>query len=119
MFCSTSEAFRENIDQELTNRWNQILARQENLSEQEKENLSKNATRYGIHEISRQIFLFPNGSDEIREFHKELERKYGSDARSRKGNEIIFTTEQLLDSQTTCHSNWTLENLLCPLKNKI
>ena len=100
--CSKEGAFRENIDTKLTNKWNQILSTIPELTEAERQTMRSRTLEDGIHEIYRQILLFQHNHIQVRDFQKELESKYGRDTRSRKGNEIIFTTEQLLDSHISC-----------------
>ena len=55
----------------------------------------------GILQIYRQSLLFPL-LPYVKDFRIELEHRYGSDISARKGNEIILTTEQLLNSSPSC-----------------
>lgn len=100
--CSKAAAFREAIDTKLTNKWNQILSTISSLTEEERQTLRTKTQKHGIHEIYKQTLLFQQDHIQVRDFQKELENKYGRDTRSRKGNEIIFTTEQLLESHISC-----------------
>lgn len=77
------------------------------------------ASKEGIHEIHRQTSKFYHDHAQVRDFRKELEYKYGPDTRSRKGNEIIFTTEQLLESRTSCEPIMLSSNLSRHEKCKI
>jgi hypothetical protein len=72
------------------------------LTDEERNSMRLNASKEGIHEIYRQTSQFYHNYIQVRDFQKELENKYGRDTRSRKGNEIIFTTEQLLESRISC-----------------
>ena len=75
-------------------------------------------SREGIHEIYRQTSLFAAAHIQVRDFRQALENKYGGDARSRKGNEIIFTTEQLLHSRQSCEPlRVPSPSELCPMRN--
>ena len=100
--CSTKEAFRENIDSRLTSKWNQLLSSISTLTDVERNEMRSLSSKEGIYEIYRQTLLFARDHIQVRDFQKELENKYGRDTRSRKGNEIIFTTEQLLQSRQSC-----------------
>ncbi|CAF4625672.1 unnamed protein product [Rotaria sp. Silwood1] len=95
--CSNDEAFRENTDIKITKQWNQILSTIPILTENERKSMRLKVSKEGIHEIYRQTSKFYNNYIQVRDFQKSLENKYGYDTRSRKGNEIIFTTEQLLE----------------------
>ena len=100
--CSKENAFRENIDAKLTEKWNQILSSIPIITDDERSTLRDKASNEGIHEIYRQTTHFFDDFIQVRDFRQELENKYGRDTRSRKGNEIIFTTEQLLQSRISC-----------------
>ena len=100
--CSKESAFRENIDTKLINKWNQILSTIPSITDEERNAMRSQSIKDGIHEIYRQTTLFYQDYIQVRDFQKELEIKYGRDTRSRKGNEIIFTTEQLLESHISC-----------------
>lgn len=117
--CSSQEAFRENTDHKLILKWNQILSSIPVLDEDERNALRSEARKQGIHEIFRQTLAYAKDYIQVRDFQQELEKKYGRDTRSRKGNEIIFTTEQLLESRQSCEpivlSSST--NMLCPMQN--
>ncbi|UJR16762.1 hypothetical protein I4U23_003662 [Adineta vaga] len=116
--CSKDQSFRENTDTDLMNQWNQILATIPNLTDEERETMRLKATTQGIYEIYRQILLLAPDHIQVRNFQKQLENKYGGDVRSRKGNEIIFTTEQLLNSRKSCESKMSSndqdEIIRCP-----
>ncbi|UJR07769.1 hypothetical protein I4U23_012052 [Adineta vaga] len=110
--CSKDEAFRENIDTKLTKNWNQILSTIPILTENERNVLHLKVAKEGIHEIHRQASIYTHDYIQVRDFRQELEKKYGRDARSRKGNEIIFTTEQLLQSRISCESTILTNNFI-------
>jgi len=120
--CSKDNAFRENTDAKLTKKWNQILSTIPVLTENERNSMRLKVSTEGIHEIYRQISRFSNDYIQVRDFQKELENKYGHDIRSRKGNEIIFTTEQLLESRVSCEPIILSSNLApyaqCRLQNQ-
>ena len=102
--CSAEEAFRENTDKTLLNKWKDVLAALPLASEMREEYV-KNATRYGIGEIYRQNnalgTTYPN--KEIGELRRSMIEQYGEDEISlRKGREIIFTGEGLAASPLTC-----------------
>ncbi|CAM4833813.1 unnamed protein product [Rotaria magnacalcarata] len=122
VICSKDEAFRENTDTRLAKQWNQILSTISILTEAERNSMRLKASKEGIHEIYRQALMFHHDYIQVRDFQKELENKYGYDTRSRKGNEIIFTTEQLLKSSISCESNVFSINInhhiQCHVKNK-
>ena len=100
--CSNARAFRENVDVRLTTKWEHILSTIPILTDDERQSMRLNASEQGIHEIYRQTSMFYNDYIQVRDFRKELENKYGRDVQSRKGNEIVFTTEQLLQSRLFC-----------------
>lgn len=112
--CSNADAFRENVDTKLTRKWNQLLSSIPSLTEDERNAMRLRVNKDGIHEIYRQTSALADGFVQVRDFRRELESKYGRDARSRKGNEIIFTTEQLLQSRMACGTN-AVE--FCPMPN--
>jgi hypothetical protein len=68
----------------------------------------------GILEIYRQTLLFPLKSN-VNDFRLELEHRYGHDASTRKGDEIIFTTEQLLNSSPECSPSFVNANGECEM----
>jgi hypothetical protein len=119
--CSKDNAFRENTDAKLTKKWNQILSTIPILTENERNTMRIKVSKEGIHEIYRQTLEFVKNYIQVRDFQKELENKYGRDTRSRKGNEIIFTTEQLLESHLSCESTMLTTHLAshaqCPVHN--
>jgi hypothetical protein len=118
--CTKEDAFRENTDTKLTNKWNQILSTIPIITENERNSMRSKVLKEGIHEIYRQTSQFYNDYIQVRDFRKELENKYGRDTRSRKGNEIIFTTEQLLESRISCEPITLTNNLAhhaqCPIQ---
>jgi hypothetical protein len=120
--CSNDNAFRENTDTKLTKKWNQILSTIPILTDEERNLMRLNATKEGIHEIYKQTSQFYDNYIQVRDFRKELENKYGRDTRSRKGNEIIFTTEQLLESRISCEpiilTSHSTPHTQCSIKNK-
>lgn len=120
--CTKEDAFRENTDTKLTQKWNQILSTLPILTENERNSMRLKVSKEGIHEIYRQTTQFYDDYIQVRDFRKELETKYGRDTRSRKGNEIIFTTEQLLDSRISCEpiilTNSLEHRIQCPIQNR-
>jgi hypothetical protein len=120
--CSKDDAFRENTDGKLTKKWNQILSTIPIITEVERSSMRSKVSTEGIHEIYRQTSKYYNDFIQVRDFRQELENKYGRDARSRKGNEIIFTTEQLLDSGKSCEpiivSSSLMQHAQCPIQNQ-
>ncbi|CAF3822393.1 unnamed protein product [Rotaria sordida] len=102
--CSKEDAFRENTDKKLLDKWKKVLMTIPtvwNVDEQ----YMKNATKYGIGEINRQAKELEamGHKEKIKEFHETMIKQYGEDELSvRKGREIIFTTKGLLDSPLTC-----------------
>lgn len=110
--CSKEDAFRENTDTKLTKKWNQILSTIPILTENERNSMRLKASKEGIHEIYRQSSIYYDNYIQVRDFRNELENKYGHDTRSRKGNEIIFTTEQLLESRVSCEPIILTSNLV-------
>ncbi len=102
--CSKEDAFRENTDKKLLDKWKQILITIPTISNVD-EQYMKNATKYGIAEIDRQVKELEKAGykDKIKEFHNYMIKQYGQDDLSvRKGREIIFTTKGLLNSPLTC-----------------
>lgn len=120
--CAKDEAFRENTDTKLTKQWNQILLTIPILTDDERNSMRLKASKEGIHEIYRQASKFYKDYIQVQDFLNKLKHKYGNDTRSRKGNEIIFTTEQLLESKISCeiniHSNNLIHHVQCPMQNK-
>lgn len=102
--CSKEDAFRENTDKKLLSKWKEALIKIPtvwNVDEQ----YMKNATKYGIGEIYRQVKEIEKTvhKDKIKEFHNYFIKQYGEDdINVRKGREIIFTTNKLLDAPLTC-----------------
>jgi len=102
--CSTEDAFRENTDKKLLDKWKQVLITIPTVSNVD-EQYMKNATKYGIGEIYRQVKQLEKEGykDKIKEFQDFMIKQYGEDDLNvRKGREIIFTTKGLLDSPLTC-----------------
>ena len=120
--CAKDDAFRENTDTKLTNKWNQLLSSIPILSEAERLEMRSRVTKEGIHEIYRQTSRLYDDYIQVRDFRHELEKKYGRDIRSRKGNEIIFTTEQLLESRKSCDATLSRSHsddlVQCSLHNR-
>ncbi len=119
-FCKPEGTFHEWTDRRLIKKWTQILTTIETLAKNERRQMQNQVFSEGIREIYRQTLLFPLVS-QVNDFRLELEHRYGHDVSSRKGDEIIFTTEQLLDSspaypqslvhvnrrcETTCTNSW-------------
>jgi hypothetical protein len=102
--CSKEDAFRENTDKKLLDKWKTVLMSIPtvwNVDEQ----YMKNATKYGIGEIYRQVKALETAGfkDKIKEFREFMIKQYGQDDLNvRKGREIIFTTTSLLNSPLTC-----------------
>ncbi len=102
--CSKEDAFRENTDKKLLELWKQVLMTIStvwNVDEQ----YMKNATKFGLGEIDRQAKELEESGyqDKVKEFREKMLKQYGQDDISvRKGREIIFTTNGLLDSSLTC-----------------
>ena len=113
--CSNAGAFRENIDTKLTKKWNQLLSSIPALTDGERTAMRLRVSKEGIHEIYRQTATLANDHIQVRDFRRELESKYGRDTRSRKGNEIIFTTEQLLQSRMSCETSAPAHLAHCPM----
>ncbi|CAF3772172.1 unnamed protein product [Adineta steineri] len=102
--CSKEDAFRENTDKKLLEKWHTVLTTIPSISNRQ-EDFYKNATTYGIGEIYRQVKQFEatNEQDKVKDFLTEMIKQYGTDDISvRKGREIIFTTQGLLNSPLTC-----------------
>jgi hypothetical protein len=98
-------AFQEWIDRKLVKKWTKILTTLNTLTPGERRKMQDQAFSQGILEIYRQTLLFPLISH-VNDFRVELENRYGHDVSSRKGHEIIFTTEQLLDSSPACDQSF-------------
>ncbi len=102
--CSKEDAFRENTDKKLLDKWKEILITIpliSNLNEQ----FLKNATKYGIGEIYRQAkeIEATTKDNKIKDFLITMIKQYGDDdINVRKGREIIFTTKGLNESPLTC-----------------
>lgn len=65
----------------------------------------KNATKYGISEIYRQMkdLEAAGYKEQMKEFSQSMIKQYGEeDLNVRKGREIIFTTNGLINSPLTC-----------------
>ncbi len=111
-FCRPEGAFQEWIDRKLAKKWTEILTTINTLSLTERRDMENRMSSEGIREIYRQILLFPSISN-VNDFRLELEHRYGHDVHSRKGNEIIFTTEQLLDGLSVCDQFFVDRNQQC------
>ena len=102
--CSTEEAFRENTDKKFLEKWKQILMTIPSVWNVD-EQYMKNATKFGIGEIERQAKELEKAGhgDKIKAFRETIIKQYGEDELTvRKGREIIFTTQGLLESPPTC-----------------
>ena len=98
--CSKEDAFRENTDKELLEKWKKVLMTIPSISNLN-EQFMKNATKYGIREIYRQAkeIQTTNEEDKVKDFLSTMIKQYGEDdIRVRKGREIILTTKGLNDS---------------------
>ena len=102
--CSKEDAFRESTDKKLLEKWKDVLTMLPHVWNAD-EQYVKNATQYGIREIDRQtkeLQVFDHES-EIHKFREAMIKQYGEEDLSvRKGREIIFTTNGLLQSPLTC-----------------
>ena len=102
--CSKDDAFRENTDKKLLEKWKKVLMSIPtvwNVDEQ----YMKNATKYGLGEIYRQMKQLESAGhqEKVKEFSQSMMKQYGDeDLPVRKGREIIFTTTGLLKSPLTC-----------------
>ena len=111
-FCMSEGMFHEWTDRKLIQKWTHILTTINTLTRGERHEMLNRAFSEGILEIYRQTLLFPSIS-QVNNFRMELELRYGHDVRSRKGHEIIFTTEQLLKSSPVCTESFVDENRQC------
>ena len=103
-FCARKGAFHEWTDRQLLSKWSQILATSVGtLTVNERRTMRDEASSHGILAIYRQTLLFTS-VPRVNEFRVELEHRYGYDVIARKGDEIIFTTEQLIDTTLGCGS---------------
>ena len=100
----SGEVFHEWTDRKLVRKWSQVLSTIDGLAPRERRKMQDQAASQGVLEMYRQARLFPT-LVQVNDFRRELERRYGHDARSRKGDEIIFTTEQLLSSSPFSGTN--------------
>ena len=101
-FCTPpAGVFHEWTDRRFIKKWIRILATINALTPGERRKMEDQAFSEGILELHRQTLLFPSISH-VNNFRIELEHRYGDDVSSRKGHEIIFTTEQLLNDSPTC-----------------
>ncbi|CAF3156024.1 unnamed protein product [Rotaria socialis] len=101
--CSKEDAFRENTDKKLLDKWRKVLETIPNIWNVDEQYMN-DAAKYGVGEIYRQAKqLEASGhQDKIKEFLDTIINQYGDDLSVRKGREIIFTTKGLLDSPLTC-----------------
>ena len=102
--CSKEDAFRENTDKKLLEKWKSILVTIPSVWNVDVQ-FMKNATKYGIGEMFRQSKQLETSvaKEKINEFQQSIIKQYGQeDLIVRKGREIIFTTKQLLESPLTC-----------------
>ena len=102
--CISKDVFHEWTDRRLVKKWTEVLSSIDGLSRSERRKMQDQVASQGVLEMYRQARLFPS-LPQVNEFRLELERRYGHDARSRKGDEIIFTTEQLLSSSPFSDTN--------------
>jgi hypothetical protein len=100
----SNDVFHEWTDRKLMRKWSHILSTIDGLTRTERRKMQDQAASQGVLEMYRQARLFPT-LPQVNAFRWELERRYGHDARSRKGDEIIFTTEQLLSSSPFFDTN--------------
>ncbi len=115
--CMPEGAFREWTDRQLIRKWNQILATVDTLTRSERLKMQDQALSHGVLEMHRQTLLFPS-IPQVNDFRAELKRRYAHDVSSRKGHEIIYTTEQLLTSlsaydRSVCDANQQCDTIVC------
>lgn len=108
--CAKLRAFKENIDKILFQKWKKILSKLPSKWKIDK-SYKERAIKYGIREIDQQSKdLEAAGAGRIvKEFRKLLLEKYGQDVRVRKGREMIFTTDELRQSYTTCETPFSIK----------
>ncbi|UJR23881.1 hypothetical protein I4U23_026853 [Adineta vaga] len=101
--CSKEDAFRESTDKKFLDLWKKVLITIPSVWNVD-EQYMKNATKYGIGEIYRQMNeLKDTYESKIKDFREKMIKQYGEDDITvRKGREIIFTTNRLLESPLTC-----------------
>lgn len=102
--CSKEDAFRENTDKKLLEKWKNVLMNIPSVWNVD-EQYMKNATKYGIAEIYRQANELEKAGygTQIKEFREAMIKQYGqNDLSVRKGREIIFTIDDLVKSPLTC-----------------
>ena len=108
-YCKNENVFNEWTDRILIKSWIKILSSIKTLTEKERRQMQNEAIYQGIYRIYRQTLLFPTIVD-VNHFRLQLEYQYGNDVHLRKGNEIIFTTKQLLNDSPLCHQAFSVEN---------
>lgn len=102
--CSTEDAFRENIDKKILDKWRKVLLTLPSVWNVD-EPYMNDAKRLGIQEIDRQIRFFESKGfkDQVQAFKEDMFKQYGhEDLVVRKGREIIFTIDELVQSPLTC-----------------
>lgn len=110
-FCKPEGAFQEWIDRRLAKKWTEILSTINTLTLKERREMEDRVFSEGIREMYQQTLLFPLISN-VNDFRLELEQRYGYDVHS-EGHEIIFTTEQLLNSWPACDQSFIDTNQEC------
>ena len=113
-FCRSEGAFQEWIDRRLAKKWTEILTTINTLTPKKRREMEDRVLSEGIREIYRQTLLFPSVSH-VNDFRLELEHRYGHDVRARKGHEIIFTTEQLLNNLPAYDQFFADKNQQCDM----
>jgi hypothetical protein len=111
-FCTSPDTFHEWIDRRLLRRWTHLLSEIDTLAHNERRTMQQLALTHGILEIYRQSLLFPSSSN-VNNFLQELKWRYGFDVSARKGHEVIFTTEQLLNSSSLCTASTSHDKQQC------
>lgn len=102
--CSKEDAFRENTDKKLLEKWKNVLIKIPSIWNVD-EQFMKNATKYGIAEIYRQVNELEQQGyrEQVKDFRESMIKQYGEEELNvRKGREIIFTVKDLVESPLTC-----------------
>ena len=102
--CSKEDAFRENTDKKLLEKWKKVLMTIPSVWNVDEQYMN-NATKYGLGEMVRQMKQLEAAGfgEKIRDFRQTMIKQYGQEEIDvRKGREIIFTRQSLLESPPTC-----------------
>ena len=109
--CAKLRAFKQNVDRSVLKRWKHVLTKipaKWQLNKQYKER----AIKYGISEIDQQSsdLQAAGAGKHVKDFRKFLVKRYGEDDLAvRKGQELIFTVTDLLQSSLTCEPRTDLK----------